>query len=365
VTTHHENADALELLEDHVFASFVLEDRDFSRFEGYRRGLLEGLRDGKGSNDEADANLARQLLERPWKEVDFLDRFMSRLLLARSRGDDTSAVDFYTRDGRAVRMVVGHDFDGEMGIETDAIVDDRPILVVTESNGKVSLRPLPDDLSGAKLVRARKEPVAAEIPLDDVILDIFKFGIDSWPDRWKLGAYHVRYRIGTVEETFTFTPDEIDRAVRTVIRTMLSPPPRVPIGPREVLDMLKEFTRTCMNYVEAYVRLKHRLPMPDLFHPEQKRWCRRLVKGLIKAAPTRRDRDQRWAWDLMVYAMVDSFLGKPVDHNRVTITDNGEATPFDDPGVRWNPNFSDAKIAEIKARSLGSRTFDSDRLAVH
>jgi hypothetical protein len=123
----------------------------------------------------------------------------------------------------------------------------------------------------------------------------------DWDERWGAERYDVVYRIGKVEETFSFTPDEISDAVAVAAEYVDAQAKKMPGVSRE--DIADMFGRTAQNVVEILTRRKHELPQvldENLFPREY----RRAFRKMIRPDYVPRTKDEREVRSEMVFGML-------------------------------------------------------------
>jgi hypothetical protein len=211
----------------------------------------------------------------------------------------------------------------------------------------------------------------------------------DWDQRWHADRYHVVYRIGDVEERFSFASSEVAESIRVVALNMLLPMADravtrettsvkhasdvhidgLPMGAtciplwvseRAVLrpGVLDECGTGCMGIVEHFVRSKHGIEL--VLDPIQKSF-RRAMKRLIKGVEPSRD-DERILWSLMVFGMVFSFLHRSAEHDELTVVDKPPPSADEVEKMPWNgPPLTAGELAKRRAAlaELGLRTFAS------
>jgi hypothetical protein len=184
--------------------------------------------------------------------------------------------------------------------------------------------------------------------------------------RWRAEEYRVTYRIGDIEERFSFTPADVDQAIEMVARALAGDLPeklhehflRLPVP-----EMVRQIGLGDMAAVEYFVRRKHRCLTPETTSliPDVK--SRRAVKRLIKTDPSRRDAELRRVWSHMVFALVVTFLDRPAAHDALLIDDR---SPEDVARTRTDGMPADlaAHARMMGIRNISSRGDGMDRALV-
>jgi hypothetical protein len=86
-----------------------------------------------------------------------------------------------------------------------------------------------------------------------------RYFFPDWDERWKADRYLVSYRIGSVEEMFSFTPGEIEGAIGAASRCLIEQA-QASSGRMILPELIIDAGRVGQNLVEYMVRRKHRLP---------------------------------------------------------------------------------------------------------
>jgi hypothetical protein len=178
----------------------------------------------------------------------------------------------------------------------------------------------------------------------------------DWSDRWKDDRYFVVYRIGDVQETFSFVPGEVAEAIESAaVQWLLLPP--MDVG--EAIDKMRRYY---VGAAEYFVRYKHRLPIVhDLLTADRKR----LVRSLVKNDPSRRSEDEAFIWSLMVFAFVTRLLSQPAGANCLII-DDVRVNADDLERAVWNPAYDEEDVRRLKKDVVrfGGREYSSTRINV-
>jgi hypothetical protein len=181
----------------------------------------------------------------------------------------------------------------------------------------------------------------------------------DWNERWKSHCYHVVYRIGEVEEAFSFTPDEIDGAIEAAARQFVGASKR---GLRMDLTCLIDWIgREDQNLVEYMVRRKHRLPKVLNPPPEN---IKHAIRALTRSGCVPQDEWQQVVRSMMVFGLVMWFLGRPADHDYLEVTDRTQAecdAALKAGSAVMNADIAGKSLADLKAMGsgLGGRTLSS------
>jgi hypothetical protein len=182
----------------------------------------------------------------------------------------------------------------------------------------------------------------------------------DWRQRWKSDRYYVTYKVGQVEETFSFTPAEIDEAIQVTFEMASMWTPVGEQGGIDVQRAVDDTARISHNIIEYLVKHKHgcrQVLDPGLLP----RGVEPAIKRLIRSGYVpRSDADQR-LWSMLILGLVTWFRDKPADHDHLEITDIEPGKLGD--GVMWNPLLSNEEIARKmdEASTLGMREITSRR----
>jgi hypothetical protein len=194
----------------------------------------------------------------------------------------------------------------------------------------------------------------------------------DWDARWRSDRYQVVYRIGEVEEAFSFTPTEIDDAIEAAAGQVGGQMARARLdaGRSPGLEGLIDLAaRLSQNIIEIMVRRKHGLEMvldENLFP----RPVRRAIKSLIKGAYVPRSALERSVRSAMVFGLMMWFLGKPADHDHLEVTDRSQAeldVALEAGSVIMNPGAKERleALGLSGFGSLGGRTIGSSRAVIN
>jgi hypothetical protein len=176
--------------------------------------------------------------------------------------------------------------------------------------------------------KAERQPVV--VTYDDVprlVMGALKeHFFPDWDERWKSDRYLVTYKVGDVEEAFSFRPSEIeDAAVASVqhfIVEMANSRGGVGMqsgnGESVMAMMVHDLSRDGQNLIEYLVRRKHQLPKV-LDAPNKQ--LRHAIKTLIRSDCVPQNETQRVVWRMMVFGLMMWFRGKPIDHDHLEIMD--------------------------------------------
>jgi hypothetical protein len=199
---------------------------------------------------------------------------------------------------------------------------------------------------------------------------LFRHLLPDWDERWKSDRYLVTYRVGQVEETLWFTPDEVDAAIHAVnekIRAATRAEERVTDTAWRVIDDVARFGQ---NFTEYMVR--HRYGCGHVLDPNLwPREIRRAIKRLAKSGCVPCDEWQREVWSTMIIGFVMWFRGVPAHHDHLVVTDRAQTeigSALEAGRAILNPAITEERLAELKAMgwgTLGGRTFSSRRTSVN
>jgi hypothetical protein len=205
------------------------------------------------------------------------------------------------------------------------------------------------------------DPIAPDIDrmatlIEEHLKSAFLDDPSEWSDRWREARYFVVYRIGDVQETFSFVPGEVAESIESAAVQWLMLPPM------DVSEAVEKMRRYYVGAAEYFVRYKHRLPIVhDLLTADRKR----LVRSLVRNDPSRWTEGEEFIWSLMVFAFVTRLLSQPAGANCL-IVDDVRVNADDLEAAVWNPAYDAKDVRRLRADAIkfGGREYSSTRINV-
>jgi hypothetical protein len=213
--------------------------------------------------------------------------------------------------------------------------------------------------------------------------------------RWKDQLYRVTFQVADTidgpvkaEEVFSFAPDEIEDAARAATMVTILPmalgdrtidvrkttglpqsvlekaaakglPPDISVhvvtpklDPARLIEKVVQVGRGSMELVEYYVLLKHGLPIPRAMFANTADEFVTTMQSLVEEKdPASRTHEERTLWRLLIFGFVFQFLGRPPEHDRMTIR-SYVMTEGQVAGMEWHPGLTEKEKTEKKRQAL-------------